>query len=270
MIKYFFWILLGCFIGFNSLLTGKVRAENTSHNFSVLLAEYETSYAYKGEKVGRAQNIELASSKMNGFILNPNEVFSYNKLVGPRTEKAGFKKAKEILFGDLVEGIGGGVCQVAGTLHAAVQYAGLEIVESTQHTRYSTYIEPGLDSTVDWNIPRDLKFKNNYPFPVNIVFSIRKEKNKAYLKAQIFGEQKVLRVEIENKVFRKSKIKVKRVYKDDLPKNHRKLIEPGTSAMILTRVKSVYNIETNELLFQEELKLRYVASTRIIEIGAKQ
>ena len=86
-------------------------------------------------------------------------------MVGERTAAFGFYKSPVIRDGILTEGTGGGICQVASTLHAAALLAGLGIVERTPHSRPSSYIPMGLDATVVF--PRvDLKVRNPWPYPI--------------------------------------------------------------------------------------------------------
>ena len=170
--------------------------------------------------------------------------------------------------GDLVDGIGGGVCQVSGTLHAAMLYSGLAIVESTQHSRMSTYIAPGLDSTVAWG-SKDLKFRNIYDFPIKIVTEITYDKKRGYLNIKCLGRRAVYDTEIKSIIHYKSKIKVRRILREKLPKKYRKVIEVGTPNINMTRIRKIYLHNTNTLIVEESLRLRYNASTRIIEIGTK-
>lgn len=236
-------------------------------NFSVVLAEQETTYAFKmKEKRNRASNIELAASKINGTILQPYEIFSYNQIVGPRTENNGFKKAPEIVQGELVDGIGGGVCQVSGTIHSAMLHAGLIIIESKQHSRHSVYIDPGLDSTVSW--PKfDLKMQNNYYFPIKVIVETYRDKNKGHLIVKIMGERKVYNTEIISTVHSKKKYRTIKVTRDDLPKGFFKVIEPGTYNIKMTRTRKIYKINTGDLLLEENLYLSYDDSDRIIVVG---
>ncbi len=88
------------------------------------LGKYNTRYSIANEN--RNTNIELASKKIDGYILKPGEIFSYNKVVGERTIKAGYKEAAVYVNGEVVDGIGGGICQVSSTLYNAVIYANLE------------------------------------------------------------------------------------------------------------------------------------------------
>lgn len=129
------------------------------------LASFDTFFSRHGEQARRGQNIDVAASKLDGLVLMPNELVSFNDVVGPRSESNGFSKAWEIFKGEMVEGVGGGTCQVASTLHATAFFGGLDIVERLPHSRPSAYIPMGLDATVVFPVV-DMKLKNPYPFPV--------------------------------------------------------------------------------------------------------
>jgi vancomycin resistance protein YoaR len=130
-----------------------------------VVASYATRFGYLGKQAGRAQNVARAAAGMDGVVLMPGEITSFNAEVGPRSTDNGFAPAPEIYKGEMREGIGGGTCQVASTLHAAAYLGGLDIVERANHSRPSGYIPMGLDATVVY--PHvDLKVKNTYSFPV--------------------------------------------------------------------------------------------------------
>lgn len=123
-----------------------------------------TTY-FDGSNADRAANIRLAAQKLNGSIIAPNEVFSFNASVGERTEEKGFKRAKIIQNGKYVYGYGGGVCQVSTTLYNAAALCGLEICEYHPHTLQVSYVPPSRDAMVSGNYC-DLKFKNTRLTPV--------------------------------------------------------------------------------------------------------
>ena len=108
---------------------------------------------------GREENIALAVSAINKTELKPGKVFSFNKTVGPRTEKRGYKKAKVMVDGEYVMDFGGGVCQVSTTLYNAALSAGLKINEHHTHKNPVSYIEQGKDAAVNYD-DMDLKFTN--------------------------------------------------------------------------------------------------------------
>jgi vancomycin resistance protein YoaR len=129
------------------------------------LARFQTYFSRNGDQATRAQNIETAAARLDGMVLLPHELFSFNGAVGPRTVANGFSRGWEIFKGEMVEGIGGGTCQVASTFHAAAFLAGLDVIERLPHSRPSAYITMGLDATVVYPIV-DLKIRNPYDFPV--------------------------------------------------------------------------------------------------------
>ncbi|HEY1960547.1 MAG TPA: VanW family protein [Polyangiaceae bacterium] len=132
-----------------------------------VLGSYETYFSRSGEQKRRGTNIDVAASKLDGVVLMPGEIVSFNAVVGDRSVENGFEKSWQIYKGEMVEGVGGGTCQVASTLHAAAFFAGLEIVERLPHSRPSGYIPMGLDATVVYPIV-DLKLRNPNSFPVVI------------------------------------------------------------------------------------------------------
>jgi vancomycin resistance protein YoaR len=129
------------------------------------LSRFQTWFSRKGDQENRAKNIDTATARLDGVVLLPGELFSFNAEVGPRTETNGFSKGWEIFKGEMVEGIGGGTCQVASTLHAAALLAGLDIIERLPHSRPSAYITMGLDATVVYPVV-DLKLRNPFDFPI--------------------------------------------------------------------------------------------------------
>ena len=134
-------------------------------DISVVLAEYETSFSRGGEQKRRGKNIDNASQKLDGLVISPGEMISFNTVVGERSESNGFAKSWEIFKGEMVEGVGGGTCQAASTFHAAAFFAGFDVLERLPHSRPSAYIPMGLDSTVVYP-GVDLKVRNPHPFPV--------------------------------------------------------------------------------------------------------
>ncbi len=115
----------------------------------------------------RNTNIKLAAQAINGTVLQPGEEFSFNKTVGQRTEAKGYKGAAAYNNGEVVEEIGGGVCQVSSTLYNAVLRAGLKTTKRQSHTYEPSYVDPGSDATVSWNGP-DYKFVNNSDTAIGI------------------------------------------------------------------------------------------------------
>ena len=137
--------------------------------FPDLLSSFPTYYSTRD--TDRTTNLILAANKINGTVVMPGEVFSYNTVVGERTIAAGYKEAPIYVSGEVVDGLGGGICQVTSTLYNAVVYANLEIVERSNHQFVPSYVTASRDATVVYG-SIDFKFKNNRNYPIKILCSV--------------------------------------------------------------------------------------------------
>lgn len=133
-----------------------------SRLFSDVLGECNTNI---GGTEYRLNNVIVAAKAMDGTILMPGEVFSYNETLGPRTQANGYLPAPAYIGGKTVDDVGGGICQNSSTLYMAVLRANLEIVERTNHMYTVGYVPDGLDATVAYNAI-DFKFRNNTDYPI--------------------------------------------------------------------------------------------------------
>ncbi len=145
-----------------------------------LLAIKSTSLG--GSSWNRVNNVTLAAGKIHDVILYPGQSFSYNDTVGQRTWDAGFREAAAYANGEVVQELGGGICQVSSTLYWCAMTANLKILERTNHMFSVGYIEPGMDATVSWGSP-DFRFENNRTFPIAIVAYV----SDGMLTVQIWG-----------------------------------------------------------------------------------
>ena len=143
----------------------KLDEKNTNLKYiNKKIASFTTSFDPSGN---RGHNVKLSGKKANGTILQPGEVFSYRKVVGPYSGANGYLAAPIQQNGTTVYGTGGGVCQLATTMFNAQLLAGLQTVYRTNHGAPVAYVGRGLDATVAGDDP-DYKFKNNYKYPVYI------------------------------------------------------------------------------------------------------
>jgi vancomycin resistance protein YoaR len=108
----------------------------------------------------RIHNVHLMADFIDGTIIDPGQVFSFNDVVGPRTADRGFLEGQEIIGSLVLPSIGGGVCQTATTLFNDAFELGLPILERTNHNLYLAHYPLGRDATVSWGGP-DLKFRND-------------------------------------------------------------------------------------------------------------
>lgn len=140
-----------------------------SEAFPDKLSSFTTRYD-PGAK-DRNTNLQLACQKLNNKVILAGETFSYNKTLGERTIAAGYKNAKVYENGQVVDGIGGGICQISSTLYNAVLLANLEITERRNHQFVTSYLPAGRDATVVYGMT-DFKFKNTRKYPVKIKASV--------------------------------------------------------------------------------------------------
>lgn len=138
--------------------------------FPYLISSFSTRY--DASNTNRSTNLRIAAEKINGTVLLPGEVFSYNKTVGKRTVEEGYKDAKIYADGGVVDGLAGGICQISSTLYNAVLLANLEIVERRNHSFTTSYVAAGRDATVVWGTI-DFQFKNSRNYPIKIEASVK-------------------------------------------------------------------------------------------------
>ncbi len=130
-----------------------------------VLGTYTTDFS--SSSAGRAQNVRNGASKINGHVLYPGEQFSVYEAVNPFTAENGYELAGSYENGTTVQTYGGGICQVSTTLYNAVIRAELSIDERFCHSMIVSYVQPSMDAAIAGTY-KDLKFTNNYDFPVYI------------------------------------------------------------------------------------------------------
>lgn len=128
---------------------------------------YSTSTTKEGN-TGRLYNIDLASERLSGVLVAPDEVFSFNSVCGPYTAENGYKEAP-ILSGESKMGFGGGVCQVCSTIYNIVLRIPTVILDMNWHAQAGTaYLPAGFDATV--SNTKDMQFRNVLPYTIRIEF----------------------------------------------------------------------------------------------------
>lgn len=230
-----------------------------SLDISTVVAEYETFFGRGGDQQKRGKNIDNASQKLDGIVISPGEMMSFNEVIGERSEANGFEKSWEIFKGEMVEGVGGGTCQVASTFHAATFFAGFDVLERLPHSRPSAYIPMGLDSTVVFPAV-DLKVRNPHPFPV--VVHAKTVGNK--LRVELLGKMKPVRVSFEREIV--STIPYKRKIEEDPALSGKKVLvkQHGIKGYKIKRKRLfTYPDGTHK---KEELNDSYPATTEIYKV----
>ncbi|MGN1310894.1 MAG: VanW family protein [Clostridia bacterium] len=176
--------------------------------FPDLLGTFSTRYDESNKS--RTTNLKLAVSKINGKVIMPGEIFSYNKTLGKRTAEAGYKDAAGYAGGKVVQMIGGGICQISSTLYDAVVYANLDIVERHNHAFTTSYVGAGKDATVVYG-SLDFKFKNNRQYPI----TIKATAQNGIAKVSIYGIREETEYEVEIATTILNYIPFKVIYEDD-------------------------------------------------------
>jgi len=160
-------------------------AELGNVEFSHVLGYFETRYTQGERSKDRTYNLRQAASRLDGAVVLPGEIFDFNDVVGPRDEAHGYRVAPVIAQGELVDGLGGGTCQISGTLHGAAFFAGLDIVERYPHSRPSYYIKLGLDATVVYPTI-NFRFRNPFNFPIVLHEAV----SNGIVRAEILGPER--------------------------------------------------------------------------------
>ncbi len=141
------------------------HAAVTGTELAARLGRISTFTTKTTSNANRNTNIRISANAINGHCVMPGESFSFNMTVGRRSERQGYKPAPAISGGQSVDEVGGGVCQTSSTLFNAVARGNFEIVSRSPHAWPSSYVEKGMDATVDWQSP-DFVWRNNTEYPV--------------------------------------------------------------------------------------------------------
>ena len=150
------------------LFPQRLNREGTKEELSKIkdvLGTFSTDFSTS--KAGRAANVKNARSLINGHIVYPGEQFSVYSAISPITEDNGYELAGAYENGQVVESVGGGVCQVSTTLYNAIIRAELEVVQRFNHSMIVSYVDPSDDAAIAGTY-KDFKFKNNLDNPIYI------------------------------------------------------------------------------------------------------
>ena len=213
----------------------------------------------------RTTNLKLACQKLNNQVVLAGATFSYNKTLGERTIAAGYKNAAVYENGQVVDGIGGGICQISSTLYNAIVDANLETVERRNHQFVTSYVPAGKDATVVYGMT-DFKFKNTRKYPVKIIATAQN----GIATISIYGVKEEVEYDVELQVKQISTIPVTTVYQEDssLPAGTEKVKQVGAKG-VKTETYLVKSL--NGKVVSSELVSRdtYNAMQRIVLRGTK-
>ena len=225
------------------------------------LATYTTNYSSSSSS--RANNVALAAEKIDGTVLMPGDVFSYNDTVGRRTKQAGFQEAPAYANGEVVSEVGGGICQVSSTLYNTVLRANLEVVDRTNHMFQVGYVPIGTDATVSWGAP-DFKFKNNREYAIKIVSSTSGRN----LTIEIYGLNQDDDCDVEIVSYRTGTVGYRTTYTTDssLDSGETKVIQSGSNGATSVTYK-VFKKDGEEIGREEVSRDTYSPHNKIVATG---
>ena len=155
---------------FDKVITVSASEVQPEYSTAAAKQKYKTIGTYTTNTTSNSKrntNIRLAAEALNGTIVGPGQEVSFNDTVGQRTEAKGYQGAAAYNNGEVVQEIGGGVCQVSTTLYNAALKAGMKISMRRSHTFEPSYVTPGMDATVSWGGP-DFRFINTSSSAIGI------------------------------------------------------------------------------------------------------
>jgi vancomycin resistance protein YoaR len=235
-----------------------------------MLMDSRSSYA--GSIAAKRHNIELATSKLDGTLVAPGEIFSFNNTLGPTRVSDGYQMGYAIAGGGdvpvTIQAEGGGICQVATTLFQSVFWAGIKVVERWPHMYwiYSYGTPPrgmrGLDATID-GATLDLRFENN----TGNYLAIRAWTEESQVHFELWGKEPGWRVEIDKPVITDVvEADDEIIYRDD------PTMKPGQTLKVETAMngfkssikRRVYDKATNKLLYELDVRSSYTPSRNVV------
>ncbi len=231
-------------------------------DISTVMGSYETPFSTASRDSDRTYNLKVAAEKVSGHILMPGQEFSFNEVVGDRTEKEGYRVAPVIQAGELVDGLAGGACQISSTLHAAAFFAGLDIVSTRPHSRPSGYIHMGLDSTVVYPTT-DLKLRNNFEFPVVFYYQV----NQGRVRVEVLGKERPYKVSFNRTITRRTPFEVVEREVPEMPLGQRQLAQAGVDGFHIIKKRIIKDAKTGKEVRKDTWVIDYPPTTEYVKVG---
>ncbi|MCE5203004.1 MAG: VanW family protein [Actinomycetia bacterium] len=225
------------------------------------ISTYTTDYAASNKP--RVNNIHLLADALDGTLVPPGGVFSFNETIGPRTAEKGYQEANAIVNGELVPQLGGGVCQVGTTIFNTVFFSGLPVVERHNHSLYISHYPKGRDATVSWGGP-DFKFKNDTKTWVLIATSY----SSSTVTISLYGTDPGYDVEYKTGDFTNIvKYPVEEIKDPTLPKGTRVVEEKGVNGrtIVVTRIVK----KGGTIIRTDTFKSVYKPEPEVVRVGTK-
>ena len=228
--------------------------------FRDILAESTT---YIGGNSNRINNVRLSASLIDGTILNPGDIFSFNETVGPRTAARGFLEAGAYVGDLVVTEIGGGICQTSSTMYVTVLKTDLEVIERRPHGMTVGYLPLGSDATVNWG-SIDFKFRNNTEYPLRIEITTDDARN---ITVQLIGTKLDENyIKIEYNLISRTDIQLIEREDESIPQGQTKVYTEGSTGYVVDTYKYLYDKDDNLISTTLIGRSTYYVQNRVILI----
>jgi vancomycin resistance protein YoaR len=218
-------------LAFEATRPARSSRELREVRYEALLGAYETSFAASRDE-DRRHDLGLAASRLDGQVVMAGAMLDFNALVGPRDEANGYRAAKAPAEAEPLDGAGGAMSQLSGTLYAAASFAGLDVIERHAEPRPSPYLELGLDAAIAYPA-LDLRLKNPYDFPVVLRVTV----NGGRVRAEVRGARRPHAVTILRRIDRATPFPLVERPDDALPLGERVLAQRGMPGIELHRYR---------------------------------
>lgn len=231
-----------------------------------LLAEGTSNFS--GSIPGRIKNIRRASSQLNGVLIEPGTVFSFNQGVGEISAETGYDYAYIIKEGRTVLGTGGGVCQVSTTVFRAALNAGLPILKRNAHAYRVHYYEQGSPVGIDATVfppSVDLQFKNDTPSYLLMTTEVEGEN----LRIRLYGQSDGRKVKLIGPTILSTSPAPAPLYQEDptLPVGVTRQVDFAAGGAVVVLERKV--LRGGEVLFSDKFTSNYRPWQAIYLVGTK-
>lgn len=237
---------------------GEPAGKDKATKLPYRLAQQTTNYFHA--MPSQAKNIELVARRLNGTVVEPGQIFSYYRQVGPYTAENGFGWGRMFAGDRIVPSVGGGVCQGSSTLYAALLRTGLPIVERHHHGLTVPYLPPGEDATVASDY-LNFRFRNNRSTPILITASA----GHRHLQVAIWGETPGPDIQVKHETLAEYPFRTIVRYRASLKPGEEKVLHPGQKGV---KVRTWLEIKTPGGTETKNLGVDlYRPSPRMVEKG---
>lgn len=226
------------------------------------ISTYTTTFAASNKP--RVANIQLLAKSLDNTLLAPGETFSFNGTVGERTAEKGYQEAGAIVNGELVNQLGGGICQVNTTLFNAVLLSGLPINQRFNHSYYIDHYPLGRDATVSWGGP-DFKFTND--LDTWVLLSTSSTSNSVTI--SVYGTDPDFSVGLSTSEWMTRKDYATKEVKDATLKKGTRIVESAGvkgGKVVLTRTVR----KDGKVIREDSFTSNYVPKNEIVRVGTKE